>query len=73
MCEGEEDLSQVDADPSELMGLDKPETTLRFWNSLETESLLESHIEKGYFKPGVCRCPEGQETLDPRNQECVVF
>ena len=33
LCEGEEDLSQVDADPSELMGLDKPEMTLRFWNS----------------------------------------
>ena len=71
--EGEEDLSQVDADLSELMGRDKPETTLRFGNSLVIEALTESYIEKGYFNAGVCRCPEGEKTPDPHDGECVVF
>jgi len=28
---------------------------------------------KGYFRPGVCRAPEGEETPEPLEGECVVY
>ena len=69
----EEDLSNVDADPSELMKKDKPAPTLRFGSSLMSAALIESYVERGYFPAGVCRPPQGEETLDPQDGECVVF
>jgi len=46
--EGEEDISQVEADPSELMGgREKPESTLRFGPSLVADALIRSYVEKG--------------------------
>ena len=68
-----EDISGVEADPSELMGHEKPPPTLRFGPSLATEAEIASYIAKGYFGPGVCRHPEGEETLEPCEGECVVF
>lgn len=50
----EEDLSQVDADPSELMGREKPEATLWFGMSLVSQNLVNFYINKGYFKAGEC-------------------
>lgn len=68
-----EDLSQGDADPSELMGQEKPEATLRFGSSLVPQNLIDFYVEKGYFKSGVC-CPPGREdTPEPRADETVVF
>ena len=55
LSDNEEDISQVDADLSELMGSrDKPPPTLRFGRSLVTRSLVDSYVQKGYFGPGVC-------------------
>ena len=42
-----EDLSNVDADPSELMKKDKPAPTLRFGPSLMSAALIESYVERG--------------------------
>ena len=68
-----EDLSNVDADPSELMRKDKPAPTLRFGPSLMSVALIESYVERVYFPAGVCRPPQGEETPDPQDGECVVF
>ena len=74
LSDNEEDISQVDADLSELMGSrDKPPPTLRFGRSLVTRSLVDSYVQKGYFGPGVCRASKGEEIPDPREDECVVF
>ena len=74
LSEGEEDLSNVEADPSELMGSrEKPPPTLIFGQSWATQELVESYEQKGYFGPGVCRAPEDEITPDPRDGECVVF
>jgi len=55
LSEGEEDLTNVDADPSELMGSrEKPPATLIFGQSWATWELVESYVQKGYFGPGVC-------------------
>jgi len=62
----EKDLSNVDADPSELMKRDKPEPTLRFGPSLMAVALLESYVEKRYFPAGVCRPPQAEETPNPK-------
>ena len=51
----EEDLSNVDADPSELINKEKPAPTLRFGSSLMSAALIESYVERGYFPAGVCR------------------
>ena len=68
----EEDISQVDADPSESMGSrEKPPPTLRVGTSLATKSLVGSYAQKGYFEPGVCRDSEGEDSRSSR--ECVVF
>jgi len=69
----EEDLSNVDADPSELMKKDKPAPTLRFGPSLMSAALIESYVERGYFPAGVCRPPQAEETPNPEDGECVVF
>ena len=69
----EEDLSNVDADPSELMKKDKPAPTLRFGPSVMSAALIESYVERGYFPAGVCRPPQGEETPAPEDGECVVF
>ena len=73
LSEGEESLSNMDADPSELMKRDKPAPTLRFGPSLMSAALIESYVERGYFPAGVCRQPQEEETPDPRDGECVVF
>ena len=45
LSEGEEDLTNVDADPSELMGSrEKPPTTLIFGQSWVTRELVESYV-----------------------------
>ena len=63
LSDGEEDISDIVADPSELMGgREKPPPTLRFGASLVTPAFIESCIQKGYFKAGVCSAPEGEET-----------
>ena len=69
----EEDLSNVDADPSELMKRDKPKPTLRFGPSLMFAALIESYVERGYFLARVCRLPQAEETPSPEDGECVVF
>ena len=69
----EEDLSNVDADLSELMKRDKPEPTLRFGPSLMFAALIESYVERGYFPARVCRPPQAEETPSPEDGECVVF
>ena len=67
-------MSNVEADPSELMGSrEKPPPTLIFGQSWATQELVESYEEKGYFGPGVCSVPEDEITPDPRNGECMVF
>ena len=38
-----------------------------------TPSLLRSYVDKGYFGSEVCRAPEGEETPDPQDGECVVY
>ena len=53
--EGEEDLPNVDADPSELMKREKPAPTLRFGPLLISAALIELYVERGYFPTGVCR------------------
>jgi len=74
LSEGEEDLTNVDADPSELMGSrEKPPPTLIFGQSWATRELVESCEQKGYFGPGICRAPDEETTPDPRDGECVVF
>jgi len=56
LSEGEEDLTNVDAEPSELMGSwEKPHATLIFGQSWATRELVESYVQKGYFGPGVYR------------------
>ena len=57
LSEYEEDLSNVDADPSELMKKDKPAPTLRFGSSVMSAALIESYVERGYFPAGICRSP----------------
>ena len=52
-----EDLSNVEADPSELMKKVKPAPTLRFGPSLMSAALIESYVERGYFPAGVCCSP----------------
>jgi len=74
LSEGEEDLSNVEADPLELMGSrEKPPPTLIFGQSWVTPELVGSYEQKGYFGPGVCHAPEDEITPDPRESECVVF
>ena len=74
LSEGEEDLTNVDTDPLELMGSrEKPPATLIFGQSWATRELVESYVQKGYFGPGVCRAPGDEITPDPRDGECVVF
>ena len=74
LSEGEEDLSNVEADPLELMGSrEKPPPTLIFGQSWATPELIESYEQRGYFGPGVCRAPEDEIMPDPREGECVVF
>ena len=73
LSECEEDILQVDADPSELMGEEKLLPTIRFGSSLVTPALVKSYVGKGYFGAGVCQAPEGEETPDPRIGECVFF
>jgi len=74
LSEGEEDLTNVDADPSDLMrSREKPPPTLIFGQSWATRELVESCEQKGYFGPGICRAPDEETTPDPRDGECVVF
>ena len=73
LSEGEESLSNMDADPSELMKREQPAPTLRFGTSLMSAALIESYVERGYFPAGVCRPPQAEETPDPQDGECVVF
>jgi hypothetical protein len=70
---GEEDLSQVNADPSELMGREKPKQTLRFGTSLVSQNLIKFYIDKGYFKVGEYRPSEGEDIPVPREGETMVF
>ena len=42
---GEESLSNMDADPSELMKKEKPAPTLRFRPSVMSAALIESYVE----------------------------
>ena len=53
----EEDLSNVDVDPSKLMKKDKPAPTLSFGPSVMSTALIESYVERGYFPAGICRSP----------------
>ena len=74
MSEGEEDLTNMDADPSEMMGSrEKPPATLIFGQSWAPRELVESYVQKGYFGPGVCCAPGDEITPDPRDVDCVVF
>lgn len=74
LSEGEQDISQVDVDPSGLMGgKEKPPPTLWFGRSLATKDLVDGYARRGYFEPRVCRAPEGEEIPDPREGECAVF
>jgi len=74
LSEGEQDISQVDMDPSGLMGgKEKPPPTLRFGLSLATKDLVDGYARRVYFEPRVCRAPEGEEIPDPREGECAVF
>ena len=54
LSEGEEDLSNVDADPSELMKKDRPAPTLRFGPSAMSVALIES-------------VPQAEETPNPED------
>jgi len=65
LSEGEESLSNMDANPSELMKKEKPAPTLRFGPSLMSAALIESYVERGYFPAGVCCPSQGEETPDP--------
>jgi hypothetical protein len=51
----EEDVAQVDASPSDLMGREKLEVTLRFGSSLIFERTIQFYVDKGYVEAGVCR------------------
>ena len=62
----EEDLSQVDADPSELMACEKPEPNLRFGPTLVSNNLIKFYISKGHP-------PGNEDTPDPREGVTVVF
>jgi hypothetical protein len=68
-----EDLSQVEADISELMGHEKLESTLRFGSSPVSENTINFYVGKGYFKAGECQAPKGEDTLNPLEGETVVF
>ena len=67
LLENEEDLSNVDTDPSELMKKDKPAPTLRFGSSVMSAALIESYVERGYFPAGMCRPPQAEETPNPED------
>lgn len=71
--EDEEDLTQVDADLSDLMGREKPEATLRFGTSLVSRNLINFYVDKGYFKAGECRPSKNEDTPKPLEGETVVF
>ena len=73
LSEGEEDLSNIEADPSELMKREKPAPTLRFGPSLISAALIESYVERGFFPVVVCQPPRAEEMPDPQDGECVVF
>ena len=73
LSEWGEDLSNVDADPSDLMKREKPAPTLRFGPSVMSAALIESYVERGYFPASVCRPPQVEETPNPEDGECVVF
>jgi hypothetical protein len=73
LSEGEESLSNLDADPSELMKKEKPAPTLRFGPSVMSAARIESYVERGYFPAGVCRPLQGEETPTLNDGECVVF
>ena len=72
LSECEEDILQVDADPSELMGEEKLLPTIRFGSSLVTPALVKSYVGKGYFGAWVCGAPEGEDTRSLRKGMCGV-
>jgi len=52
LSEGEQDISQVDMDPSGLMGgKEKPPPTLWFGRSLATKDLVDGYARRVYFEP----------------------
>ena len=67
LAEGKEDISNVEASPTELMVREKPEPTLRFEPSVVSAALIASYVEKGYFEEGVCRPPQGEDIPNPKD------
>ena len=58
LSEGEEDFTNVGADPSELMGSrEKPPPTLIFGQSWATRELVESYEQKRVLWPRSLSCP----------------
>ncbi|RLN35856.1 hypothetical protein C2845_PM03G30310 [Panicum miliaceum] len=63
--ENEEDISSMQASPSELMASEKPEPTLKFGSSKVTQRLIDFYITKGFSKAGQCRPPQDEDTPNP--------
>jgi hypothetical protein len=63
----------VDASPSDLMGREKPEATLRFGSSLVSKRTIQFYVDKGYFEAGVCRPSGNEDVPNPLEGETVVF
>ncbi|RLM79806.1 putative retrotransposon protein [Panicum miliaceum] len=70
---GDKDLAQVDASPSDLMGREKLEVTLRFGSSLVSERRIQFYVDKGYFEAGVCRPLGNEDVPNPLEGETFVF
>lgn len=68
-----EDLSQENASPSDLIGHEKPEPTLRFGTLMVSQNLINFYIDKGYFKEGECRPSKDEDIPNPLEGETVVF
>ena len=66
-----EDLSNVSASESELMGDDTK--SLNFGKTLMDESELEWMVTNRMIERAFVRLPEGETTPKPKPHECVVF
>lgn len=67
-----ENLSDVEADVSELMALEK-QKNLKFGPSLVSQSLINLCISKGYFVDSECRPPGDEVTHVLEEGEVLIF
>jgi hypothetical protein len=71
----EEDISNVDADPSELVALrtNSYPPAFVFGESKVTTNLIKEYEESRFFRVGDGRPPFGEQVLAPEANEVIVF